>query len=56
MNDPRNGQPAIGKALTVECPRCFVSGEQYCPDEKGHKVPPHVERARTARWIEMFKL
>ena len=50
------GIPAVGKALTVACDRCFVVEGEPCHNPLGDKVPPHVSRARAARWAQMFEL
>lgn len=50
------GTAAMGKPLEAACDRCFVTEGVPCHGERGNKVPPHVSRARAARWAEMLKV
>ncbi len=54
MFGTNKGTDAIGKALSIDCPRCSVAAGEKCRNPEGATCPPHVERGRTARWLQMY--
>jgi hypothetical protein len=65
LRDFTSAKP-VGKALSIPCPVCFVAENTHCQNLQlagdnstafsGETRPPHPERARIARWTEMFDL
>lgn len=51
----RHGVSPRGRAKDIACPDCGADKEQNCTRD-GSVVPPHLVRAKLARWATMFQL
>jgi hypothetical protein len=51
------GEPAIGNAKEVSCPKCQASSGESCRTNEGKPLSAcHVERGRISRWGKMLML